>query len=111
MRKNMTLPGGRWAIARRRARTVPPALEWAEDAAGRCARITAVGSKSLLVENHTGILELTDSRVALNTRGGALRVEGNGLTLGDVREGALTVRGDIRRVDLPCGKGGAPDEG
>ena len=95
----------------RRLHSVPPALEWAEDAAGHCARVTAIGSRSLLVENHTGILALSDSRISLGTRSGALCVEGSGLSLGDVRPGALVIRGSIRRVDLPCQGGGAPNEG
>ena len=88
-----------------------PALEWVEDATGRCARATIIGSRSLLVENHTGILSFTDSRVRLDTARGPLCVTGSGLTLRDVRPGALIVRGDIARVELPCAEGGAPDEG
>ena len=95
----------------RRGHRSPPALEWVEDAAGRCARATVVGSRSLLVENHTGILEFSDERVRLDTARGPMRVTGNGLTLRDVRPGALIVRGSIARVELPCPGGDAPDEG
>jgi len=95
--------------SRRRAPRLP-AMEWAEDLSGGCARATAVGSRSLLVENITGILEFTAQRVRLDTRRGPLCVTGEGLTLCDVRRGALTVRGEIRRVELPCPEGGAPDE-
>ena len=56
------------------------------------------------------ILEFTAQRVRLDTRRGPLCVTGEGLTLCDVRRGALTVRGEIRRVELPCPEGGAPDE-
>lgn len=79
-----------------------PALEWAEDITGGCARATAFGSRSVLVENHTGILEFTDACVRLDTRRGPICVTGTGLSLRDVRRGALIVRGDIRRVELPC---------
>ena len=88
-----------------------PALEWVEDAAGRCARATVIGNRSLLVENHTGILSFTDRRVQLDTARGPLCVTGSGLALRDVRPGALIVRGDIARVELPCAGGDAPDEG
>ena len=51
-----------------RTRPNPPgALEWPRDLAGGCARATAIGANRLLVENYTGILELTDTRVRLNT--------------------------------------------
>lgn len=95
----------------RRERRSLPALEWAEDAAGRCARATAIGSRSLLVENHTGISAFRPDLVELNTREGPLRVHGDGLTLRDARPGALIVHGRILRVELPCEGGGVPDEG
>ena len=88
-----------------------PALEWVEDVSGRCARLTAVGSRSLLVENHTGLLDYSESCVRLNSGPGPICVFGDGLTLCDMRPGALIVRGRIRRVELPCMGGDGPDEG
>ena len=88
-----------------------PALEWAEDVTGRCARVTAVGSHSLLVENHCGIDSFSQERIALNTGAGPLCVHGRGLALRDVRPDALIVHGEIHRVELPCRGGDAPDEG
>ena len=102
---------GRKPGSLRRRRYDMPALEWAEDAAGLCPRITAVGSQSLLVENHTGLLAFTEDRVVLDSRAGALCVTGSGLALDCVRPGSLVVRGEIRRVELPCRGGDAPDEG
>ena len=101
---------GHWPRPAKRRRPDPPALVWAEDVTGLCPRITAVGSRSLLVENHTGIRSFSDCTVVLDSRAGAIRVEGRGLSLGCVRSGALILRGDIRRVELPEG-GDAPDEG
>ena len=95
----------------RHDRAYPAALEWAEDMTGRCPRITAVGGHSLLVENHTGIAAFTDSRVLLNSRAGTVCATGSGLTLSSARAGAVIIRGDIRRVELPCRGGDAPDEG
>ncbi len=88
-----------------------PALEWVEDAAGRCARATAIGSRSLLVENHTGILHFSRDCVRLDTAKGPLCVRGSDLFLADMRPGTLIVRGSIARVELPCAGGDAPDEG
>ena len=93
------------------ARRSLPALEWVEDAAGQCARATAIGSRSLLVENHTGLLGFAPDCVRLNTAKGVLCVRGSGLFLADMRPGALIVRGSISRVELPCGGGDAPHEG
>lgn len=92
----------------KRRRPSPDALIWPRDLAGRCARTTAIGSRRLLVENHTGILELTDSRVRLGTGCGAITVVGSGLSLCDVRGNALIVRGEIRSVELPPEGGDEP---
>ena len=94
-----------------RGRATPPALEWAEDATGRCPRLTAVGNHSLLVENHTGIAAFSEERIALNSRSGVVCALGRGLSLSCARAGALIIRGEIRRVELPCREGEGPDEG
>lgn len=104
---------GKSAQASRSRRRLPdaPALEWLQDMSGRCPRATAIGSHSLLVENHTGILAFTESQVRLDSRAGAMCVLGSNLSLSDVRQGVLIVRGDIRRVELPCDGGDATHEG
>ena len=83
----------------------PDALTWPEDLLGRCARVTAVGSRRVLVENHTGLLALTETEVRLNTGCGALVISGEGLTLCEARPRAMIVTGRIRRVDLPPERG------
>ena len=88
-----------------------PALEWLQDVSGCCPRVTAIGSHSLLVENHTGLLTFTDTQIRLGSHAGAVCVLGSGLSLSDVRQGALIIRGKIRRVELPCGGGEAAHEG
>lgn len=84
-----------------------PALEWVSDVSGRAVRATAVGSRRILIENHTGIRDFSDTAVTLSTANGALCVRGNGLTLCEVRRNALIVRGEIRQVELP-GEGDVP---
>ena len=85
-------------------------MDWIDDVTGRCARATAVGNRSLLVENYTAILAFDPNCVRLATASGTICVAGRDLTLRDVRPRALIVHGDIHRVDLPCEGGGAPDE-
>ena len=77
---------------------------------GRCPRITAVGGHSVLVENHTGIASFTDTRIVLNSRAGAVCAMGSGLSLSCAREGSVIIRGDIRRIELPCRGGDDSDE-
>ncbi|MBP3411362.1 MAG: YabP/YqfC family sporulation protein [Clostridia bacterium] len=80
-----------------------PALDWLCDLSGRTARITSLGNRSLLVENHRGILDFTSDRILLATACGEAEVVGSGLSLSDVRRDALIIRGDIRDVKLPHG--------
>lgn len=86
-----------------------PALEWMDDWAVDGPRVTAFGSHRLLVENHRGLLDFSDTRVRLATRQGSLCVIGERLCLSQVRPDSLLVLGDILRVDIPC-EGRRPDE-
>ena len=103
-------PSNRNLKHRRPARPPVPALEWVRDISGKAARTTAIGSRQLLVENHTGILDFSDTSVSLNTGCGPIVISGDGLSLSDVRMGTLIVRGMIRQVQLPC-EGSLKDEG
>lgn len=89
---------------RHAAKPDAPALEWLSDLSGKTARVTSVGSRTLMVENHRGILVYEDDRVLLSTRCGAIEITGQSLRLSEVRPDALIVRGEIRHVNLPCGE-------
>lgn len=87
-----------------RLRRSAPALEWFCDVTGHTARVTSIGNHSLLVENHRGVEAFGTERIVLKTSCGSIEVEGAGMMLREVRRDALIVDGDIRRVQLPCGK-------
>ncbi|MBQ3575348.1 MAG: YabP/YqfC family sporulation protein [Clostridia bacterium] len=86
----------------KRKKSNSPALEWLNDLSGKTARITSIGGRSLLVENHCGIEKYSAECVCLKTRCGIIKAEGANLTLREVRKGALIISGDIRHVELPC---------
>ena len=86
----------------RRRKTGSPALDWIGDLSGKTARITSIGSHSLMVENYTGIEKYEAGCVCLRTRCGIIKAEGKNLSLREVRKGALIISGDIRHVELPC---------
>lgn len=92
------------SVRARRKGASAPALEWICDLTGKTARITSIGNRSLLVENHCGILAFTAERIALATRCGSIEVEGASLSLSEVRRDALVIHGSIRDVKLPCGE-------
>lgn len=87
-----------------RAKRSAPALDWLCDLSGRTARVTSMGNRKLLVENHRGVLEFREDCVILATGCGELLVEGEGLYLAELRRDALVISGDVRRVVFPCGK-------
>lgn len=93
----------------RRNRAAAPALEWLCDLSGQTARVTSIGNRALLVENHCGIREFTAEKITLATRCGSIEVAGAGLSLSEVRRDALVIRGDIRDLKFPC-EGGCAHE-
>lgn len=84
-----------------KTRRSTPALDWLCDLSGRTARITSLGNRSLLVENHRGILDFTSERILLATVCGEVEIVGSDLNLSDVRRDALIIQGSIRDVKLP----------
>ena len=91
----------------------PGALLWPEDLMGRCARVTAIGSGRLLIENHTGLLELKNVQrparvIAFDQAAGTVTLE-NQLDFTDLKDYAaisweLTCDGDLLasgNTDMP----------
>ena len=78
-----------------------PALEWICDLSGKTARITSIGNRQLLVENHCGIRRYSESSILLATRCGCVEVTGSALSLCEVRRDALVIRGSIGDIKLP----------
>ncbi len=88
--------------ARRHRKRSLPAMEWINDVTGRCARVVAIGNRSLLIENHAGVIAFSEDCIRLGTALGEILVSGSELFLCDMRPGMLIVRGNIRNVQLPC---------
>jgi sporulation protein YqfC len=84
-------------------RSHPPlgALALPEDVTGNTVRVIALGSAHVLVENHSGVADVSDENIRLIAKGGVLGIFGSDLELTEVREAALSVRGRIERIELP----------
>ncbi len=89
----------------RRVHPVLSALSIPEDAAQGCVRVMLLGSGRALVENHLGVADVGRNMIRLSTRQGILAFYGEKLRLQDVRIGALSVQGQIERVELPTNTG------
>lgn len=79
-------------------------MQWPAEAID-APRATLVGAGRVLIENHMGITEFIDERVRLKARGGEIVVEGSGLSLGQIRDGSLIIKGHISSVGMPEGDG------
>ena len=90
----------------RRPKPVLEALSLPEDVSGNSVRVILLGDRCALVENHLGVAEIGREEIRLVTRRGVMTFRGPELRLTDVREGALTVSGQIEAVLLPsAGRG------
>lgn len=61
-------------------------------------RITVLGHLQMTVENHRGLLEFRPERVAIGTGAGRVVVLGRDLTVGVVRDGEISVTGELTAV-------------
>ena len=61
-------------------------------------RLTMLGNKQLLVENHKGIIEYTASFVRIKLSQGVILVHGDNLLLGNLQAEQILVEGSIREI-------------
>ena len=61
-------------------------------------RFTVYGSIGIHVEGHRGVLRLTDSEIVLRQRKHSIKILGSNLTLKELTETDVFIRGDIRSV-------------
>lgn len=78
--------------------TLAGLLEIPQDIVLDMPRITMLGNKQLLVENHKGIIEYTPSVVRINLNQGELTVNGSDLVLGNLQTEQILVEGVIKGV-------------
>ncbi|HLN62181.1 MAG TPA: sporulation protein YqfC [Symbiobacteriaceae bacterium] len=62
------------------------------------SRITLVGARELLVENHRGIHEYTTDRVVLAVPEGKLSAGGSDLTIASISPDQVVISGSIRTI-------------
>ncbi|GBG56371.1 hypothetical protein SPFL3102_00169 [Sporomusaceae bacterium FL31] len=70
-------------------------LEIPQDIVMDLPRITMLGNKQLLIENHKGIIEYTSSLIRIKLNQGELIVTGTDLTLGNLQVEQILVEGTV----------------
>ncbi|GMB00824.1 sporulation protein YqfC [Pelosinus sp. IPA-1] len=73
-------------------------LEIPQDIVLDLPRITMLGNKQLLVENHKGIIEYTPSLVRINLEQGELIIHGKSLVLSNLQIEQILVEGTVGEV-------------
>ncbi|WP_425057565.1 hypothetical protein SCACP_20810 [Sporomusa carbonis] len=73
-------------------------LEIPQDIVLDLPRITMLGNKQLLIENHKGIIEYTPSLVRIKLNQGELFIQGSDLTLGNLQAEQILVEGVVQEV-------------
>lgn len=73
-------------------------LEIPQDIVLDLPRITMLGNKQLLVENHKGIIEYTPSTVRVKLNQGELTVNGANLALGNLQADQILIEGTINEL-------------
>ncbi len=87
----------------RRTRPILAALALPEDATQGAVRLTVLGRRELLSENHRAIAEVSEERIRLSGPDGLISISGEHLFLRDVRRGSARIVGDIALIELPGG--------
>lgn len=76
------------------------ALDLPADAVAGLPRLSLVGDRELLVENHRGILAYGTEEIHIGGGRLVIRVKGNGLQLRAMNEAELLITGQIFGVEL-----------
>lgn len=64
-----------------------------------CSRLTLIGARELVVENHRGLYEYETDKVVLSVPEGRLTVAGQGLSIRSISPDQLTIEGSIRVIE------------
>ena len=79
-------------------RAVTEAMELPADLLTDEPVLFMTGCKKLLIENQHALLEYGPKRIRCNTGAGMMTVEGEGLEIEHLKDGAMEIRGKIARL-------------
>ncbi len=65
-----------------------------------CSRMVLTGDKEFLIENYSGIIEYEMHRIRLRSASGIICVTGDNLTINELDNEQLLVRGRIRCIEI-----------
>lgn len=71
-----------------------------EEVVSNVPKITIIGFNETLIENYKGILEYEEFYVRINTHIGIININGYGLTLENMTNDDIKVKGKIESMDI-----------
>lgn len=75
-------------------------LEMPRELNNKISKITIISFDELLIENYKGILEYEEFYIKINTEIGTININGFNLTLEQITEDDIVVKGIINSIDL-----------
>ena len=75
-------------------------LEMPEEVCSNIPKITITGFNELILENYKGILEYEEFYIKLSTKIGLININGFNLTLEQVTEDDISIKGKIESVSI-----------
>jgi len=75
-------------------------LEMPRELNHKISKITIISFDELLIENYKGILEYEEFYIKINTEIGTININGFNLTLEQITEDDIVVKGIINSIDL-----------
>lgn len=92
------MEGGSLVDKKRQWQRLAGLLEIPQDIILDLPRITMLGNKQLLVENHKGIIEYTPAVVRINLNQGELIIRGQNMVLGNLQTEQILVEGTVEEI-------------
>ena len=94
----LSVKAGACIMRRNKLKKLVKAFEIPEDVMGDLSRLTMLGNKQLLIENHRGIIEYTPTYIRLNLVDGFLVIKGTQLILGNLQAEQILVEGKVGEI-------------
>ncbi|NLC76771.1 MAG: sporulation protein YqfC [Clostridia bacterium] len=75
-------------------------LEMPSDVLLDLPKLTMIGQKELLLENHRGIIEYSQAKIRVNSTAGQITIKGSDLVLKNLKSDQMLVEGKISALML-----------
>lgn len=75
--------------------TISNALELPKDIVLDVAKVTLIGTDTITIENHRGIIEYNEDQIRINTGSGILTINGSKLSIKAILQEEITITGEV----------------